>query len=255
MRAVLNVGYRRGQNIPRFIGGQVVEFPCYCPKVFVLIGDTFDTLRDRAIVVSMFRGEPSKRFVFMEAEATGQMLRSEAHELVESLQSEIQERYGSFKGLKFLTDRDEEIWTPLFVLCSLVCPGRMDELTRAAVDCCAEKTQEARSYLTSLGAEKDAERHEYGIILLRDMLEITKGKKAVSSVEAINLLKEIPTSPWRKYQGRGIEMSDLAILLHSVHNGLGPVAIRVGKQNKGNGQPVVKGYKRSDLLAAHRAIQ
>jgi len=54
-RPILNGGYRRGQHVYRKIGGQNEGFSTYCPKVFSHIGDLYDSLRDRCIIVHMHR--------------------------------------------------------------------------------------------------------------------------------------------------------------------------------------------------------
>src|SRR5207247_3545549 len=51
-RSVLNGGYRKGATVTR----RGLTYAVYSPKVFILIGDVFDTLRDRSIVIEMWRG-------------------------------------------------------------------------------------------------------------------------------------------------------------------------------------------------------
>lgn len=164
-RSLLNTGYRRGQSVKRHDG----DYETYCPKAFALIGDVHDTLRDRSIVIQMSRGEPQRRFVYSAAKEQGAALRERLNAALSSKTEKIAQAAGGFKGLSFLTDRDEEIWTPLFVLCRLLCPDRIDELERAAADISAAKTARARKYLELGQDEDDAQEQEYAVRLLRDM--------------------------------------------------------------------------------------
>jgi hypothetical protein len=55
LRPILNGGYRRGQFVYRKVGGKNVKFATFCPKAFSHIGDVYDSLRDRCIIVKMRR--------------------------------------------------------------------------------------------------------------------------------------------------------------------------------------------------------
>ncbi len=241
MRAVLNVGYRRGQTIPRLGKNGVEEWPAYCPKVFVLIGDVYDTLRDRSIIVRMQRAEAKMRFIYDHARAEGQALRERAASVIADHGSAIVDRYTRHPGLTFLADRDEEIWLPLFAICEILAPSRVDELCRVAVDMSTEKTSEARRYVNLLGAERAAEDDEYARRLVHDLLTVINGAKSIFTADAIVALKELPTGPWRKYRGEGLSDRDLANLL--ARFGLTPVLVRKGKQ-------VQRGYKRDAVEKA-----
>jgi len=235
MRAVLNVGYRKGQTIPRVIGGQVKEFNTYCPKVFILIGDVYDTLKDRSVIVRCRRGEPRERFVYENAKAEGELIRQEIDDALAGGRA-IQELYANHKGLEFLTDRDEEVWTPLFCVCEMLAPSRLEQLTRQAVDMATEKTWESRRYVNLRKMEDEAQEEEYAERLLCDVhdvlvkhkrshghapliakrvvialpaLEQTKvftigrGGRTFGQLPTVDLLKalhDMPTAPWRKYQ-------------------------------------------------------
>src|SRR5262249_28958330 len=123
MRAVVNSGYRKGGFVERTgEGGKVENFPTYCPKVFVLIGDVTDTYRDRSIIIRMARAKPPKRFLWETAEADGAALGEKCADAVKDLKKVIREVYGNpdlFDSLSFFeSDRDAEIWAPLFAICT-----------------------------------------------------------------------------------------------------------------------------------------
>ncbi len=256
-REFLNKGYKRGQTISRFIGGESVDFECFCPKAFVLIGDVYDTLRDRCIVVTMRRRTPIEaanenkyRSAIVDPEAAG--IRERIHAAIEEKQSEIETVYLNAPTLEFLNDRDEELWSPLFCLAKVFCPGRLDELTKAAVDIATEKTAGRRSFRELLDVEeKKADDAEAQILLLRDMIILTDGAKGIASSELIERLKAIPTSPWRTFRGAGLTNQDVGYLMDSLNVKSKPVRLTAG--NKGN-KNVQRGYLRADLLAAAKLV-
>lgn len=258
MREILNKGYRRGQSITKVQGGKVQRFDTYCPKVFILIGDVNDTLKDRSIVLWMRRADPAHRFNYGAVEMEGRMLRDEVKDVMESKKSEIAETYMemvSNTGLPFLSDRDEEIWLPLFAICKVIAPHRLDELTRAAVDMCAEKTADIRRFDSLREMEKDVQDEQYGVKLIQDLLTVINGEKGVATIEAIDKLKAIQTAPWRKFRGVGLTPSDMGALLDRF--GVGPKPIRFqtkglkgSERNKSANGAIKKGYSKDDLRKA-----
>lgn len=246
MRQVLNSGYRKGQTIPRGGKGGVIEqWPTFCPKIFIGIGDMNDTLRDRNIVVRLIRGEPKDRFVRTFAEADGQELRDEMHKVMRDGKDEILNAYQSSSGLPFLTDRDEEIWMPMFAICQVIMPEAVEDLKRIAVDMATEKTAVAKRHIDLKGSEEEAQDEEYSVKLLRDLhtaFQTTKAKH-LTSVDAMALLRANPVAPWRKFRGDdGLSVIDMANLLSRF--GIAPRNIKIAKGK------VNRGYKRDDVMAA-----
>jgi len=246
-RAVLNVGYRKGQTIPRTLGGKNEYFDTYCPKIFVLIGDVYDTLKDRSIIIPMKRGEPKERFLYSLAQSEGTTIRDEVSKLIQERKATIIDRYHAHKGLTFLTDRDEEIWMPLFILAQVFCPSRIQELSRTAVDMSTEKTAKSRRYVQLHKEEDGAVDDEYAQKLLMDLYGVfLAGAKVLSTRHAIEALKAISVAPWRKFRGSGLDPHDLANMLSRF--GVGPVVCRVNKDEK-----VVRGYRLKDVEKAVRS--
>ena len=259
MRAVLNVGYRRGQTIPRTgEGGKVEQWPAYCPKAFILIGDVYDTLRDRSIVIRMRRAEPPRRFLFDNAKSEGNDLGERVASLMDDVRSAILERYQRHPGLPFLQDRDEEIWTPLFAICEVVAPAEVETLTRIAVDLSTEKTAPARR-LTNLQeratlekAERDALDDEYATRLLRDLATVIDGHAVLETRKALELLYDLPTAPWRKFRGEGLTPINMADMLRRF--GVNARYIRPRVKHKGDRPKVARGYHRADVLKAAKQL-
>lgn len=254
LRAFLNVGYRKGQTVPRASGESIKEWPTYCPKVFVLIGQVFDTLRDRSIVVNMRRGttqetDKLKRF-------SHETCKTRGLEFVDEIRSLIAENYQAIldvyenDSLEFLTDRDEEIWRPVFAICKVLEPENYVSMKRIAVDMAAEKTAPVKDKELLALEEKRAQKEEYAIRLVKDMLTITKTVKAISSSDAVEALRKIDVAPWRKILGTGLDMLLLADLLAvfelrpKVHRAKG------NAKNSGSGQGVFRGYSRDQILDA-----
>lgn len=251
-RSLLNTGYRRGQTVKRRDG----EYETYCPKAFALIGDVHDTLRDRSVVIEMRRSEAARRFVYAIAKEEGAALREMISATVSLKAEEITDAVRRFEGLAFLTDRDEEIWSPLFILCRLICRDRIDELTRAAADISAAKTAKARRY-SELGEEEDrAQDGEYAVRLLKDLLDVIGDQKQIPTQEAITKLRQIPTSPWRRFQGEGLKDGiEGAMVVAGLLSrfGVKPSTIRIAPKSAGLGS-TAKGYKRDALLNALAGI-
>ena len=246
MRSVLNSGYRKGQTIPRTVGRDVIEFKVYCPKIFILIGDVYDTLRDRSIVIEMKRGEPSKRFLYDDAKSEGEVLAVEIQANAKlDLLDAIDERYTNDRA-QYLNDRDEEIWQPLFAICKVVAPERVRQLQRLAVDLCAMKTADKRSHTTLDMFEEQSQSMEYGEKALIDLLAVMNGEKHIFGDEAVTRLRELDLSPWRTFRGNGLQQINLADLLTGF--GVHPVNLR-------KGQIVKRGYRKLDVEQAVKELK
>lgn len=252
LRSVLNIGYKRGQTVSVTVpGGDVQEFPVFGPKCFILIGDVNDTLRDRSIVMYMRRATPERmmqltRFVSTVVETEALQLVTELGDVIAEKQAEILNVYRTHAGLTWLPARDAEIWLSLFAICQVICPERMDELTRAATDMAADKSQDVQAYSAEAArnAEKLAERAEFCVRLIRDLSDLAKGQKYILSDDAVTALKNIPTGPWRRYKGRGINDQDIGYLLPTR---LLAKNIKVASKPK---QIVRRGWMKKDLDAA-----
>lgn len=243
MRAVLNVGYRKGQMIPRMGKAGVEEWPAYCPKVFILIGDPYDTLRDRCIRVYLKRSNDAARMVYSIAKDEGGILGGRIASEMADLKSQIIEWYQAAEMPEFLNDRDAELWLPLFAICQAFDPSRYEDLQRVAVDLSTEKTQAARRHVELGSSEAEAEADEYARRLVLDLLTVLGTKDVVYSNDALELLKALPTGPWRKYQGVGLTTITMSDLLSRFN--LSPKLIRTG--GKSASAKVARGYRRVDL--------
>lgn len=254
LRTSLNTGYKRGQTMPVVQGNSVIDMPVFGPKCFVLIGDVHDTLRDRSIVFYMRRATPEQmvglsRYVSTVAEAEAAELATELGTVMADKASEILDVYRSHKGIDWLSSRDAEIWLSLFAICEVLEPTRVRELMRVSTDISADKTQELVKFSaqTAKDAEEKANRAEHCARLIQDMASLLKGRKYILSEEVVNALKELPTAPWRRYRGRGLNDQDIGYLL--------PTRLQA-KNIKVQAKPQIvrRGWTKKDIDAAMQDI-
>jgi hypothetical protein len=142
--------------------------------------------------------------------------------------------------------RDRELWLPLFSLAHAL-KLHKDEiglLRRASVDLSWLKTQPAVRYHQiqeeSVGSDTPAVE-----ALVRDVWAVLgENEKHVATVDLLDRLYRLDTAPWRMFGVNGLTAEQLAAMFDRF--GIGPVAIRLGKGNKGNAN-VAKGYKVAEL--------
>lgn len=231
LREILNAGYRAGQTVLRCVGSseggyKVEQFETYCPKVIVLIGSLPGTLADRCIAVQMRRhtNEPLERFRFGRAKEETTEFRITAKQWAEQNQNAVQTWYLA-SDLKFIEDREAELWLPLFAVCAVADPKRLTELESIAKD--------------FAGAKLRDEPADAGVKLLSDIQEIFDCDR-LRSDDLVSRLLAIPESPWLGWShGRGLDMRSLAYLLR-------PFGIRSKNLRVGDGL-VVKGYARGEF--------
>ena len=117
LRAILNMGNRRGATVPRCVGDDhaIQEFPVFCPKALAGVGDLPDTLASRSIRVELKRklpGEHVERFrrrdVVGAAAGLAASLRWHTGRLdLAEVRPKIPDE---------LTDRAADGWEPLFAI-------------------------------------------------------------------------------------------------------------------------------------------
>jgi hypothetical protein len=251
MKAVLNVGYRRGQTIPRAAAGKEGNeyWPVYGPKCFILIGDVYDTLRDRSVIVYMKRANAPQRYRQDVAEGEGLELAARIRALIPEVAARIHDTYARHGGLPFLSGRDEEIWLSLVAICEVLAPSRLAELHRVAMDIATEKTAPARTVKGLQDAEDSATASEYGMRLLQDMGAVVGESASMFTDDVLTALKAMPLAPWRKFRGTGLDGHDIGNMLQPF--GVRPKNIRSKGGRKSS--VVRKGYKGVDIWAALRS--
>jgi hypothetical protein len=237
LMACILSGYRTGMPVTVQYKGEAVDRPIYCPKAFALLGHMLEAARDRSIIVEMKPMRTRKRWFRPEAKERGASLQKRCAELIVECADNIEDAFADFQGLPFLLEREEEIWTPLFVMCDVFCPDRRAELEFAAADICAEKRAEPKRVSAREG-KRQAQALSDGERLLHDLLAITGSAVGVRTNAALRQLKEIHDAPWRNYAGEGLTDIKLAELVRPY--GVGPRQFKIDGKN-------LRGYLRSNV--------
>jgi hypothetical protein len=232
--AVLNGGYRKGATIPRCDGPNhnVKDFPIYGPKCFATIGRLPDTLVDRSIVIRMQRhrrkSEHIERFLSCRAGREAAPIHQNIIRWATDFRDEISTAYEKMleTDLEFLTDRNAEIWIPLFSICALAAPERLAELRSCALVLCLNK------------ADDDTE-DSLPLKLLADIRIIwPKGESRCDTKTLLEELKKLEESPWAEIQ---LSPRKLARMLSPFE--VTPKVLRLSQDR-------ARGYERHDLEAA-----
>jgi hypothetical protein len=195
LMAVLNAGHRKGATIPRCDGPKhdIRHFDVYGAKLFAAIGRLPDTLLDRSILIHMKRrakDQKVERFRQARAASEGKVIHDDAAGFVEAHAAEIERTYQEFleRDLEYLNDRDADLWTPLFVMCSVLMPERLADLKACAIT------------LSAIKANDDVD-DSYSLTLLRDIRATwPDGEEKCETTVLLERLKAIEESPWLEHQ-------------------------------------------------------
>jgi Protein of unknown function (DUF3631) len=239
--SILNVGYRKGKTVPRNAkknedGGYTLEkFETFCPKVIILIGNLRDTLADRCIPVRMKRrtNESLARFRFGTVAKEAAPLKSKIAIWAAANAKEVTD-YAEQNDLLSLSDREGELWLPLFAALNVA-------------DCTRVADLEATAQRLS-GAKSENEPTELGIRLLTDIRQIFNGSfdapEHLVSEALLTRLIVLDESPWKDLGfGRILNARKLAELLR-------PYEIRPKDVRTGIGNTVRKAYKKASFKDA-----
>jgi hypothetical protein len=191
--AVLNAGHRKGATVPRCDGpkNELKYFPVYGPKAFAAIGRLPDTLADRSLCITMQRKNANQmvaRFLQSKARMEAEPIRALLAVWAQRNETDVRAAYESMGDLIFLTDRDADLWMPLFAVCAVAAPERIAELKQ-----CAQA-------LTQTKAADDLE-ESLPLKLLADVRSVWPGETAqMLTMTLIEALRAIPDSPWADYE-------------------------------------------------------
>jgi hypothetical protein len=243
---ILNAGYKRGATVPRSAPNgngkfKLERYPVYGPKAFASIGSLPGTITDRSIVVRMqrkSRKQKLERFLLPRVEPEAAALRTSIEGWAENNRALVEDAYKEMADLDYLSDRDAEIWMPLFAVCAVCEPERVPDLKKAALTLCGAKAGDAEESSTSLR-------------LLRDVRDVWPSGDRILTVDLLERLRELPESPWVEYDLKdwrlaklvsGYEIRPQTIRLHQ------PVRVKVKGEDKDMDRG--KGYYRSEFESA-----
>jgi hypothetical protein len=120
---ILKSGYRRNGNVIRCTpGGGIERFSTYCPKVI----SNQEGIRDSALASRIIRLDmtkstrPLEKLILSKFEGEFKALRGIMALFFKHYKENVIDRYLSFKGVETVQGRDEEVWTPIFVIADLM---------------------------------------------------------------------------------------------------------------------------------------
>ena len=149
--AVLNAGYRKGMTVPRWNAqaNQLEKFPVYGPKAMTGIGplpSAISELTDRCITLTVQRRltkQKMDRFLFAKVKPEAEPLRLDIEQWAEDHGADVKSTYEEMLVPDYLSDRDAEIWMPLFAACEVAEPEKLSKLVEAAKRMCGVKHADA----------------------------------------------------------------------------------------------------------------
>jgi hypothetical protein len=252
LRAVLNAGNRRGDDVIRGSqDGEPQRFGTFCPKVLAGIntGRLPDTIRDRSITLGIERRRPTDEPV---ADLFPAELAEELEQLRGSLDDWAAENTDRLAGwrrserIPELHDRAQEAWDCLLAIADLAggdWPERARQAAVALATGAVDASEEAHGHLL--------------LVALRGMFpsltpeDIANGlpEPALTSktiCEKLNADEELPFGGYG--DGGGIAPRSLAKLLKP-YNGIRPEAVWVKDDSPAGGR-TLRGYRRDQFAEA-----
>jgi hypothetical protein len=188
--SILNSGHRKGDAVWRCEGPnhKLTEFPVYGPKAFAAIGRLPETLTDRSIVITLHRrtkGQEVARFLTRYATAEAKPIHEAVAGFASANQNVIKEAYERAIDLKFLSDRDADLWGSLFAICLVSVPDRQAELKGCAISLSARKAG-------------DDEDDSLSLKLLTDIKAVwPDGEEHIDTATLLEKLRALEESPWK----------------------------------------------------------
>jgi hypothetical protein len=265
---IFNGGYKRGACVTRKRGKEWVKFNIYAPKAFGLIGLLYPSLMSRCICFFLERETPLEEWTPTDWNTENPnnpltvALREELHDLVNSKLDEIKKTADEFASnhplLTFLKYRERELWKPLFVLCKVLAPNRIQELTDIATFLTQRK--QSRSFQVGISSKEAREASFHDAIrksLLVDIFTIMGERIRIRTAELMPTLLTYPM--WQAYEdskGQRIDLTDaglqlLARLLKPI--GVEPKVMKFEADPSFKGG-TARGYERQQILEAMKRL-
>jgi len=122
LRLLLNAGYKRGSPALRIEGEDfhVREFEVYAPKILASIRGLEDVLESRCILITMLRTTtPKGNLTISERGEDWAAVRHELYSFALTHHRPLKAIYDTDESLRFLANRDNELWLPLLSLAKL----------------------------------------------------------------------------------------------------------------------------------------
>jgi hypothetical protein len=267
LHILFNAGYMPGACMTKKVGKDTVQFSIYCPKCMTTISDPEESLRSRTLIVPMSIGNPVNDYPIDTQRPIGNAIGNRLLELIKTHELEIAHAYrsSSLKRPSLLEGRDWQIWRPLFAICHVLLPGRMEELERSSTFCTSMKARPVRTVNEMHLLKANNERVKMSGRLLQDCAAVVKDypAKKIKNI-ATEVLKKallaLPHGWWEGYQytdsqGKGVGLGDpsgssaLAKMLRLASNDTVNPGIHYLAPGKSG-----HGYVVADILAAAEGL-
>jgi putative DNA primase/helicase len=237
LRAVLNSGHRRGDDVVRVHGDDhdVRMFATFAPVAIAMIGKLPDTLADRSIAISLKRrlpGEPISRFRADRVENLETLARKAVRWAKDSAAAA---KRSDPEIPEAIFNRDADNWRPLFSIAELA-GGQWPERVKTAA-------------LAQTGATED---EAYSTQLLMDIRDVFAEKRlagdddGIPSADLVAALVAMPERSWGECnRGKPLTQNGLARRLKAFKIASGDVHIYDGQSRRS-----IKGYAVKSLREA-----
>jgi putative DNA primase/helicase len=239
LRAVLNSGHRRGDDVVRIHGDdhEVRMFATFAPVAIALIGKLPDTLADRSVTVSLKRRLPSEKISRFRADRVGD-LESLARKTARWAKDNAAAARRSDPEIpETIFNRDADNWRPLFTIAELAGDVWPERVRRAA--------------LAQTGASDD---EAYNIQLLVDIRDVfaekglTEDDVGMPSADLVAALVAMPERSWAECtRGKALTQNGLARRLK-------PFGIRTRDVHTGYGRRETRSFKGYALESLEEAF-
>lgn len=240
LRALLNVGHRRGATVLRCEAAgskqAVCEYDAFAAKALAAIGTLPSTIEDRSISVRLqrrTRGESVERFRQRLARRQAEPVRKHLEAWSENAVDRLKDAWPELP--EELNDRAQDGWEPLLAIADAA-GGRWPQLARNAA-----------VVLQTDGAAADA---SDGVLLLEHLRGVFADTERLPTVEVLARLVAVEDGPWGEWWGASVAggetkgaASRLARSLKPF--GIGPKKIRLGEET-------ARGYERAQFEDAWR---
>jgi hypothetical protein len=230
IRGILNSGYEPEGVYTRCVGKdfEVKDYPTFCPKCLAGIGELWDTVSDRSIIIEMRRKlsgetiEPDRKSDVKVAAAPIKARLEEwaaqgAADLLQSIRPAL---------IPSFNPRQNDIAEVLLAIAQLAGGEWPQRMTDALLSICKATRAEDGSIGTALLAD------------IRAVFEERKGETIPSAI-LVDCLCKIEGRPWAEWnQGSGMTANNLARQLKKY---------RISSQSIRVGDKTPKGYRRMDF--------
>jgi Protein of unknown function (DUF3631) len=198
LRALLNVGHRRGATIPRCVGPKhdVVMFPVFAATALAGLGDLPDTLMSRSVIVRMRRrapGESVEPFRRRIHGPDGELLREQLGTWADSIRDQVGTAWPAMPS--GVEDRPADVWEPLLAVADAA-GGDWPDRSRTA---CVKLVKVAETREASLGVK-----------LLADLRDVFGGHDVMATETIVGKLCALEESPWADLRGKPLDARGLA---------------------------------------------